>query len=70
MLADANVGTLAKEIGYSLLTLYEFPFIPIILEWYENFPDRCYVGDVACLFFGNKKTYQAVKNKVPVYLNE
>ena len=70
MLADANVAVLAKEIGYNMLTLHEFPFIPIRLEQYQDWCDRCYVGDVVCLFYNDKKTYQDIKNKVPIYTYE
>jgi len=69
MLADANVSILAKEIGYNLLTLYEFPFIPIRLDEYEDICDRCYVGDIVCLFFHDKKTYQDIKNRTEIYSN-
>jgi hypothetical protein len=70
MLADANIGTLAREIGYELLTLYEFPFIPIRLEEYQDICDRCYVGDVVCLFFHERKLWQDIKNRTEIYSNE
>lgn len=71
MLADSAITSLAREIGYHLLTLYEFPFIPIRLpaEKYQDWCDRCYVGDVVCLFYSDKREYKNIKNNAYVYSN-
>lgn len=69
MLADASISPLAKEIGYHMLTLYEFQFIPIELDkgMYQDICARCYSGDVVCLFFHDRDIYQDVKNRAEIY---
>jgi hypothetical protein len=61
---DQSIGPLVSEVGWKLLTMYEFPFIPLKLEDYQDFCDRCYVGDVVALLFRSKQHFRDAHNKI------
>lgn len=67
VLADRGISPLASELGYSLLTLYEFAFLPVRLAEYEDVCDRLYVGDVVCLFFRDVNTFRDIRSKSNTY---
>ena len=61
---DQSISPLVSELGWKLLTMYEFPFIPLKLEDYEDICDRCYVGDVVALIFREKQHFRDTHNKI------
>lgn len=69
VLADKYVSSLVVESGCRLMTRYEFPFIPLKLEQYQDVADRCYIGDVVLFIFKNVKTFQNLRGRANIYIN-